>query len=487
MVMEKIKKTISENSLIEKGGHIILGLSGGPDSVCLFHILKDLREEFDMTLHAVHVNHKIRPGAAEEDQEYVERLCREFEIPCHTFEYDINKIAKEKGISTEDAGRQARYDSFYNVAESIKAKTGGSVKIAVAQNMNDQAETVLMRIMRGTGTDGLSGIEYQRSGEKGTMIIRPLLDISREEIEEFCRINHFNPRIDHTNSEPIYTRNKIRLELLPYMKENFNVNVIDALNRLSGIAKKDKDYFSRIVDEEISRYAVRIKDGVGIPVEILRSHHPSVRHRIIMRIFESIGLSKDIGAIHLEQADQLLSNKKTSSSIDFSAGYAMRISYDQAELYRKTESNRVSFEYVINMDKITEIPELNGQLGVKILRRKDWLTERDKSETTEMRNINREHSSCYMSYDKIEMSNCMPTIRTRKQGDFIRPLGMKGKKKLQDFFVDEKIKKEDRERTPLLSLGCEILWVVGSSRINENYKVEENTEKIITLEYNLKI
>ena len=249
MITEKVKTTIINNSLIEKGEHIVIGLSGGPDSVCLFHTLNQLKEEFDITLHTVHINHGLRPGAADEDQKYVETLCAEYQIPCHSFTFDVNRIAKEAGISSEDAGRQVRYQSFFEVAEKIENETGCSVRIAVAQNRNDQAETVLMRILRGTGTDGLCGIEYLRKEKGKGIIIRPLLDISREEIEQYCSENHLNPQIDLTNLKPIYTRNKIRLELLPYLRGNFNTNITAALNRLSKIAKEDKDYFNHKIEE----------------------------------------------------------------------------------------------------------------------------------------------------------------------------------------------------------------------------------------------
>ncbi|MEL7658659.1 MAG: tRNA lysidine(34) synthetase TilS, partial [Bacillota bacterium] len=228
MITEKVKTTIVNNSLIEKGEHIVIGLSGGPDSVCLFHILYRLKDDFDISLHAVHINHGLRPGAADEDQKYTEALCADYQVPCHSFSFDVNGIAKEAGISSEDAGRQVRYRSFFEVALEIERKTGRSVKIAVAQNRNDQAETILMRILRGTGTDGLCGIEYLRKEKGKGTIIRPLLDISREEIEEYCRENHLNPQIDLTNLKPIYTRNKIRLELLPYLRDNFNTNITAA-------------------------------------------------------------------------------------------------------------------------------------------------------------------------------------------------------------------------------------------------------------------
>lgn len=483
MIKDKVKNTIINNGLIEKGEHIVIGLSGGPDSVCLFHLLYQLKEELDIKLYAVHINHGLRPGAADADQKYVESLCKDYEVPCHTFSFDVNKIAKVARISSEDAGRHVRYRSFFKVAGKIAVENRGTVKIAVAQNMNDQAETVLMRIMRGTGTDGLCGIEYQRAQKDKGIIIRPLLDIAREEIEKYCSENHLCPQIDLTNLKPIYTRNKIRLGLLPYLRENFNPNIMSALNRLSKIAKEDKDYFSKIVEEFIGENVTQNEqDRIGISIDTLCKEHPAIRHRVILRLLERIGLSKDISAAHLEQADRLLLDRKTSLSMDFSAGFAMKISYDMVYFFKKSEKETepIKSEYEINTEGITEILELNSYIEAKTVMRQDW-----KNKEKNKKNNNKK-IACQLSFDKIEKNRCKPVIRTRRQGDYIIPLGMRGRKKLQDFFVDEKYSNEDRDRIPLLCLGSEVVWVIGS-RINENYKVEDKTERIILLEYSSKL
>lgn len=481
MITDRVKKTIFNNGLIEKGEHIVIGLSGGPDSVCLFHILYRLRNELEITLHAVHINHGLRPGAAEEDQRYAEKLCAEYQVDFHAFSFDVNRIARDSGISGEEAGRQVRYQSFFEVAEGIGTDTGRTVKIAVAQNMNDQAETVLMRILRGTGTDGLSGIEYMRREKDKGVIIRPLLDITREEIEAYCSANDLTPRIDLTNLAPIYTRNKIRLELLPFLSDRFNSNIVSALNRLSKIAKEDKLYFAQEVDALLAAQ-VDFKDGgrAVVPLEVLRDQHPAVRRRTILRIFENIGLTKDITAVQLEQADRLLLEGKTSSTADFTAGYAMGITYEEVEFFKKSGNKSRGFEYDINLDGITKIAELNAVIGVKILRRQDGESRNRNGDSTENNN-----HTCRLSFDRIAESGCRLVLRTRRQGDYIIPLGMQGRKKMQDYFVDEKIPKGQRDRIPILCLGSEVIWIVGG-RISEKYKVDSTTNRIIILEYSTK-
>jgi len=484
MVIDKVKKTIIDNDLINQGEHIVIGLSGGPDSVCLFHVLYRLKEELGIELHAVHINHRLRPGAADEDQKFVEELCKSYDVPCDIFHFDVNRIAKEAGLSSEDAGRQVRYQSFYEVAKRITALKGRPVKIAVAQNMNDQAETVLMRIIRGTGIDGLGGIEYRRKEKENAVIIRPLLDVSRDEIEEYCNLHNLEPRIDLTNMEPVYTRNKIRLELIPYLRENFNKNIIASINRLSKIAREDKDYLYTKVEEAMRYVTVKKQNRICIPLRILNEEHPAIRHRVIMKIFERIGLAQDITSVHLEQADKLIAEGKTSSIAEFAKGYVIETSYGMAEFYHKTENEKFDFEYEIQCDSITtntiELVELNAEIRVKKLGRKDLPS------SIENLTAGRRSNICYLNLDKIILSRNNPVIRTRRSGDYIRPLGMKGRKKIQDFFVDEKFAREDRDRIPLLCIGSEVIWVIGS-RISENYKVEKDTEQIILLEYLPKI
>ena len=219
-MIEKVKEFIIENSLINKDDKVLVALSGGPDSVCLLHCLYSLKEDFNIKIGAAHVNHMLRGQDSLEDKEYSRKLCESLDIDFYSKEIDINKIAKNKGISIEMAGREARYNFF----EEIR-KTYNYNSIAVAHNENDQAETIIMNLMRGTGIEGLCGIRPKRNGN----IIRPILCLSRLEIEKYCIENNLNPRIDKTNLENIYSRNKIRLELIPYMKDNFNPNVIESI------------------------------------------------------------------------------------------------------------------------------------------------------------------------------------------------------------------------------------------------------------------
>jgi tRNA(Ile)-lysidine synthase len=441
MIKNRVKNTIDDKKLINSSSneHIVLGLSGGPDSLCLFHVLLQLQNDLNITIHPVHINHKFRPVAAEDDQSFVEELCADNGLECSTFIYDCNLIAKEQGISGEEAGRNARYEAFYNVGKRImdENKIGPeNIKIAVAQNLNDQAETILMRILRGTGPDGLAGIEYEREGAGGIKIIRPLLDVARKNIDEYCDKNNLHPRIDHTNELPVYTRNKIRLQLIPFIEKNFNPNITGTLNRLSVIAKEDKDFMNTIVNGYM-------KDDLKLGE--LRQQHPAIRKRIVIRKLENIGLEQGITRAHIEAADKIIMEGKTGASINLPNGYKIAVERDNIQFTRE---------------------DLKENLDIDV-----------------------NQSEMYINWiDGMD-------IRTRLPGDYIILKGVGGRKKIQDAFVDMKIKRESRDKVLMLCKGNEVLWILGDditgvstgfqkSRISENYVIDEETMKRIFVEFN---
>jgi len=270
----KVRDTIKEHEMIEKGDRVLLALSGGPDSMCLLHILKDLQGMLGFSLAALHVNHSIRGEAADADEAFLKQHCAEIGVPLFSYKIDVPARAKDSGRSLEEEGRQTRY-------ELLKAQ--GFEKIAVAHNKNDQAETVLMRIIRGTGVKGLCGMEYKR--EDG--VIRPLLDTQRSEIEKYCQDNHLSPRIDATNSETDYTRNKVRLELLPYLMQ-YNPAIIDSLTRLADSAR----------DDEKNAFA-----------------------KVVTTVFEEAGLTEDISSVHINSLYKAAKKNVGGKTIEFPHGY----------------------------------------------------------------------------------------------------------------------------------------------------------------------
>lgn len=235
---EKVLNTIKKYQLIKKGDVIVIGVSGGPDSMTLLQVLYNLKDILNIKIYVAHINHMLREEADEETQ-YVQEFCKSLGVDCYIKKVDVEKVAINEKISTELAGRKERYDFFEEVAQKV-----GANKIATAHNANDNAETVLMNLMRGSGVSGLKGIEKIRE-EK---YIRPIIECTRKEIEEYAQENKLNPKYDKTNAENIYTRNKIRNELIPYIEKEFNPNIVEGLNRLSTIAAKEEIYFHKIVE-----------------------------------------------------------------------------------------------------------------------------------------------------------------------------------------------------------------------------------------------
>ena len=243
----EILKTIKKYNLIENGDSIVIGVSGGPDSICLLHVLNDLKNELNFKIYVAHINHMIRKEA-DEETEYVKSFCKNIGVECFVKRIDVIKISKELKMGTEEAGRKIRYDFFEEVL-----KNTNSNKIATAHNNNDKVETIIMNILRGSGIAGLKGLDPIRENK----FIKPLIEISREEIEAYCEENRLAPRIDKSNNENIYTRNKVRNSVIPYIKKEFNPNILKTINRLSEVATEENEYLDKITIQAFNEINVR--------------------------------------------------------------------------------------------------------------------------------------------------------------------------------------------------------------------------------------
>ena len=294
MLEEKILETINKYKLINKNDKIVVGVSGGPDSMCLLHVLNNIKKQLGIEIFVAHINHMIRKEAQEET-EYVSKYCKNIGIECYIKYVDvINKSYNEK-MGTEEAGRKARYDFFEEVANKV-----GANKIATAHNSNDNAETVLMNIIRGAGTSGLKGIEPIRDNK----YIRPIIECERNEIEEYCKKNNLQPRIDKTNFENVYTRNKIRNILIPELKDMFNPNIIEALNKLSVVAREENDFIKRYAESIMKNELIISKDEENkilvLDLKKFNNQEKVIKNRIILNgIYFVLGSTQGIEKIHV--------------------------------------------------------------------------------------------------------------------------------------------------------------------------------------------
>ncbi len=288
MLKEKIVETIKKYNLIQNGDSIVIGVSGGPDSICLLHILNELKNELNFKIFVAHINHMIREEADSETK-YVEEFCKKLSIECFVKRIDVIKIANNLKRGTEETGRQIRYDFFNEVLEKTNSN-----KIATAHNSNDKVETILMNVLRGSGTSGLKGIEAIRDGK----YIRPLIETTREEIEGYCEENKLEPKIDKSNSENIYTRNKVRNIVIPYIKKEFNPNIIKTINRLSEVATEENQYLEKITKETFDRICVGValqgdpqKKQITLDLKQFNNLELVIKRRIILYTINKLLLS----------------------------------------------------------------------------------------------------------------------------------------------------------------------------------------------------
>ena len=263
----KVESIIEKYEMIYEGDRIVAGVSGGPDSMCMLHILLRLKDKYNLSIFVAHLNHQFRGKEADDDAEYVKHICEEWGIPVFIKVFDVPAYAKETGLSAEEAGREIRYKLYDEVAKKVNGE-----KIAVAHNMNDHIETILMNLLRGSGIEGLKGIEAVRD-----RIIRPLINVERDEIEEYCWMNGISPRIDKTNLQPIYGRNKIRLELIPYIKNNYNPNIMSTLYRFSDIAFLENDYMDKEAENLFFEVASNYKNSIKYNIDKLVKLHPALQ------------------------------------------------------------------------------------------------------------------------------------------------------------------------------------------------------------------
>ena len=294
---ERVLKTIEKYKLIESGDGVLIAVSGGPDSMCLLDILNKLKEKLNIKITVVHVNHGIREEANEET-EYIKNYCEKYNIKIYVKYEKVVELAKQNKIGLEEAGRKVRYDFFDEVLQETKFN-----KIAIAHNMNDKVETILMNIIRGSGSLGLKGIEPKRENK----YIRPLIEIERKDIEEYCSKNKLNPKFDKSNNDNTYTRNKIRNILIPFIKKEFNPNVIKGINNLSEIVTEEQNYLEKIVNNIYSQIKIEEnKDKVILDLKEFNKQDTIIKKRLLLLSVNKIfGSSKNIEKIHIEDIIKL--------------------------------------------------------------------------------------------------------------------------------------------------------------------------------------
>lgn len=455
---EKVLKTIHEYNLIANNENIVVGVSGGKDSMALLYMLLYVKKHIkDFNIIVAHVNHGVREEALH-DQLFVKKKAEELGLKFYSTDVDMIDYANKHKISPEEAGRELRYEFFRSVLTELN---GG--KIALAHNINDQAETLMMRIIRGTGIDGLNGMEFINGD-----IIRPLLNVTRKEIEEYIEHRSIESVLDKTNLMPIYTRNKIRLELIPYIEENFNPNFIAALWRLSQTSRDDSNFLQRYTENKYGDILVdENKEKIVLSLEKFKKLDKSIQNRIVIyAIMRIIGIFQGISEEHISNVVNLFNLGKTGKIVVLPDGIVAKVDYNKL-IIEKFRTNIIKpFIHELKIG-YNQFDDLGCCLKIKRIAIEDIDYENKLS------NIK------YFDCDKIKGSLF---LRNRRDGDRFIPLGMQGSKKIKDFFIDLKIPRDNRDLIPLVVDEESIIYVVGY-RINELYKLTKKTKNVLMIEY----
>jgi tRNA(Ile)-lysidine synthase len=463
---QRVLGFIQEYRLVGKGQMLLVAVSGGQDSVCLLHVLYRLQTALGIKLHAAHLDHQLRGKESTGDAAYVARLAKQLGIACTVKKGNVRVYQKTHGVSLEEAAREVRYDFLAETAAAI-----GADRVAVGHTLDDHVETILLHLVRGTGTRGLRGLQpvtMRQSPNRELTIIRPLLTVRRKETAEYCSEYDLQPRQDSTNLSLEPLRNRVRLSLLPLL-QSYNPQVVEALQRTAQIAGDDIAYLEKTAARLYRKLAVCQGETIILDKKAMLKQSFSMRRYLLrLAIENAAGNLKDIEARHIEELVSAL-DKPAGKQIHLPYGLIFTVDYDTYKL-AKDNSALIPFpvlegEYPIKTPGITLIP--GWQIQTEIIKPDAFAASGENSFTA------------HFDYAKI---NGELTVRARKRCDRFQPLGMREMKKTGQFMLDAKIPHDWRDRVPVVACGDSILWLAGF-RIDERFKVTAGTKKVLRLEF----
>jgi len=471
MLEEKALSTIKRLNMISFNDKILVGVSGGPDSISLLNFLLSLKEKYHLTIYVAHLNHLLRGRDSDKDAEFVKKIADELNLTCQIENCDIYKYSKSHSLTIEEAARDSRYEFFNRTTKTFKAN-----KIALGHHSDDQVETVLMRIIRGCGVDGLLGIPPVRGN-----IIRPLIECSRKDIEKYCQKYKLKYRNDLTNATPVYFRNKVRLELLPFLSENYNKNIKNNLLRFRTIVSDVAMYLQEETNAAFNKVVGKKCVGqVTIDLERLRVLSLVLQRRIIRKSIKIVkGNLYSINFKHIKQIISLIDRQTGEKWLNLPNGVLIKRDYNKLIIStnelenKKEESSAHNWEYGLSISGTERIESLNMLIKSRIV----------DSREISFSNIFRKNKSdsklveC-LDYDKLKFPI---KIRNRRIGDSFFPLNMDGLKRIKKYLIDMKIPKNQRDSIPLLvDSGGNIIWVVGF-RLDDRVKIDKTTKRILCI------
>lgn len=455
-MIKKVIKTIERYKLLNKEDRVVAAVSGGPDSTALLVALVQIASLLDFSIIVAHFNHGLRGAKSDEDEKYSQELAKKMGLIFVSGKMD--QKLRQKGESPEDFYRQQRYQFLNKVAEDYNAQ-----KIALGHNIQDQAETVLLNLLRGSGLEGLKGILPMREGK----FIRPLIEVSRGEIIAFLSKARISCCQDSSNESKIYLRNKIRFELIPYLKEKFNPRIEENLAQMAEILRQDDDYIGNSVQEAMkSTYIQNQSNRISLNIEYVKGLAPAIRSRLFKKILESLNPEKNgFSFSNIKALERLAQITESGKRFSLPLGIEVKREYDNLILERdKACLKQVDYEYPVNIPGIIHVKETNRTISIE-------KTSRDKMDRHSKNKV-------YLDLDKIQQ----PVIlRNRRDGDRFQPLGMKGRQKIKSLFINRKIPRHKRNEIMLLVDQNSVIWI-ENMHLSDRVKISPQTINILGLE-----
>jgi tRNA(Ile)-lysidine synthase len=461
MLLSSVRKTIDRYHLLAPGDRVVVGVSGGIDSMVLLHQLHVYRTIHPIELIVAHVNHGLRPGEAERERELVEKETNRLGLPFEYGLFDVKVFAKQEGLSLQDGARRVRFRFLNEVRDRYRAQ-----KIALGHNADDQVETVLLRLIRGSGLRGLRGMVPVRDG----IVIRPLLETWRREIEAFASEEGVPFLVDSSNLREDYLRNRIRLRLIPLIEKEYQPRFKEIVFRTSAILRQEDELLEQEAEKAYGRMVRKEKEGLSFRFSEFKGLLPALRRRVLRKMAERVQGRTFGEEGYLPGLDEILEKLASgASSFRFSLreGLFVEKRYDEVLMREGSFEEPSSFEAELTFPGRTVVEEIGKEVILEEVSKEDMAKERMDSPTR--------------AWFDLEKASLPLKLRSFKPGDRFQPLGVRGTQKLKEFFIDHKIPRFERMGIPLLVSGERILWVVGY-RIDEAFKVTERTKRVLRAE-----
>ena len=438
--MRQVWNTVAQFHMLEPGDRVLLGVSGGPDSVALLHLLHSKAEEYGITLHVVHVNHQLR-AEADGEEAFVRALAEQYNVPFRSYCVDVAAYAKEQKLSLEQAGHVVRFQCFLDAKEHWDIN-----KLALGHHKDDRAESILMHVVQGCGLDGIAAmppVDLWHQAEIG--MIRPLAQVTKAELEAYCLSNQLQYCVDATNFETDYLRNRIRLALLPELRA-YNPQITDALVRMQELCSAELDYLESQVSALWEQYGVVDETKVQFPADVFRTQHVAIQRRLLRRLYQAwVGSTADLSFAQTEQMRMIAQKEQGSQEMMLANQVVFMRQYDVLSIARKASIVPECETYTWNIAENESLSAYQGLFTV------EWL---DGA-------LLEKNNDFYTIFADGDQLASLLEVRTRKVGDRLQPMGMQGHKTVKKFMIDQKVPQKERDGLPMVLSNNEIVWIPG--------------------------